>query len=365
MSWTNLPASAGTDWQAVSFVNQFIEAANERGAGLSLVVAGDDIQAASFWANLQNTVEILATDYIDTNSYPTVDDLRGQPVGGSNGIGDYGYTTASFRAAAGLNANGWTRKYPDGSGGVTTDYGPMQSGDYIGGPNGAHVFNELQSALKVLKWTWESRTGTAYESENFNAYEDGFGEDPDYDGSETFPEDCKVGSLSTAKSRAASDRTRTENSSSNDTGDFASSTRISLNEQNTLDCPDHPVYQAILTFNEFHLQYSLNPHTTSVQFIADVWAVPGAPAGTNMEFGPLNETWFSASASESTYQLLTSFPASTTISREIRYGDSDQSTLWPQGSLSDYGDQIERGYDMTPPSDIVYRWDHPTGFVYQ
>ena len=57
------------------------------------------------------------------------------------------YTLAEARADAGIPPEGFTRKFPEGAGGVATDYGLMQAGDYIG----PWIWNELRAMLDLCE----------------------------------------------------------------------------------------------------------------------------------------------------------------------------------------------------------------------
>lgn len=177
MSWTDLPATNATDWSHVDFVNQFRLAYAERryiieqsGAqtptgysdpgALSPTTAsvGTDVQSAAFWAELQDNLEQLCEAYIDAD---TPFSGRAAETGGTlrpwfeNNIVNW-LDAATTRTKAGLDVAGFTRKYPDGMGGVTTDHGLMQAGDYIG----PWIFNELQAFIQQLTVTLRRNSGS-------------------------------------------------------------------------------------------------------------------------------------------------------------------------------------------------------------
>ena len=161
MGWTGFPATQATDWSAKTFVEQFAKASNERrqlfGWQLfSLPQVGWDLQSASnspgadtlSWYQLQQGLEQLVryTHWVKSH------DSGGNPLATDYYDGRAAidrWTLANWREAAGLNASGFTRKYPDGMGGTATAYGLMQTSDYIG----PWIFNELQAGLNLLIWT--------------------------------------------------------------------------------------------------------------------------------------------------------------------------------------------------------------------
>ncbi len=205
MSWVNLPADQGTDWTALSFLNQFVHALNERraftpgtwkgggstlfsNAPLSLYEAGDICQS---FALLQEGVEETRRYYVDASKVG----FPADPIADYLTQYDWLYDLAGFRSAAGLHADGFLRKFPReivnlsaagssgqvarnltdglmyvyGSGWTLADpqpavsdvvesHGIMQPGDYIG----PWVFNELQASLKALRQrtTSDSPSGT-------------------------------------------------------------------------------------------------------------------------------------------------------------------------------------------------------------
>lgn len=165
MSWPSatFPIDNTFDWSAVTFQNYFRSAFNEKirvcggadpptvasagsnpGRVLELCVAGDDVQAVSAQsisgrsipgiATLQSMAETLAPMFLNPSVFTTATNV-------ANGW----WTLATWRAAAGLNASGFTRKFPNGSGGVTTAFGLCQAGDYIG----PWIWNELYAALNA------------------------------------------------------------------------------------------------------------------------------------------------------------------------------------------------------------------------
>lgn len=184
MSWTGLPCDATTDWQSLSFREQFCKAIRERDwaingtwASHTMPSAGDDCQKALDAylgpASIQNWITGNADLFCPTGSH----------------VGDTtkpAYTYQTLWAAAGVDASGWTRKYPreiaspyaGGSSGqrarckaggtaeyyehngtswqVAADqtsppdtvetYGVAQPGDYLG----PWLFNEVYDCLQLM-----------------------------------------------------------------------------------------------------------------------------------------------------------------------------------------------------------------------
>jgi hypothetical protein len=202
MAWTGLPATNATDWSAVGFYNQFLQAVRERidaaGRRDALVgissledrEAGDDVQTASPINLMQIYLEALAPYYLDPASLDPadIDPSLGAsfPIFTQADSAGWFWTWAEVLAEAGLNAAGWQRKYPreiettgdagssgqrayleggktvyahDGSSWVVaadqtagpdviTDYGEIEPGDYIG----PHIWNELKAVCEVYRY---------------------------------------------------------------------------------------------------------------------------------------------------------------------------------------------------------------------
>src|ERR1035437_4354234 len=125
-TWT--PTTSGMDWQAASFLNELKAGVAERwnavwnDGSVPTVAAGDDIQAAGFWAAMQ--IAFLGTGYpgfapgmvtrfVDTVNGPTTFD-NVTPTGGSNNdptyipVGQFYLTEATWKTQVGL-ANGFRR----------------------------------------------------------------------------------------------------------------------------------------------------------------------------------------------------------------------------------------------------------------
>ena len=156
--WTDVSGN-DFDWQAVSFVNEFITALNERAsvAGLSVFdttkSAGHDIQAASFWATMQQWCYDNCTSFVESKEisggvYVTAD------FDGDATIPDW--TLTNFKnyiadvLASGYNGfRRYTTHPDDGGTPVTGSSGIIQAGDIIG----PWIFQDLQKAINALEWT--------------------------------------------------------------------------------------------------------------------------------------------------------------------------------------------------------------------
>lgn len=106
MAW-NDTFDQTTDWSAVSFVEMFYAAYNERlqatgRSTVSLPVAGNDVQSAGFWNTLQNWISTNATDFLDPSA--TYEGLTGT-------VDTKQLTFAAVLALIGTSTN-WRRKRP-------------------------------------------------------------------------------------------------------------------------------------------------------------------------------------------------------------------------------------------------------------
>jgi len=155
---TPFTSPANATWQAL--LDELVLAYSERRQALSqsAYTAADDrdVQAASYWTTLQG--------WIETNCLSFIDHVSG-PLTGDNTAFLY-FTLATFRAAAGLHADGF-RRSTDGS---SFSYGQMQPGDIIG----PWIFEDLQKAFSVLRWrlltfTTPSFTGYKRSGEKSNS----------------------------------------------------------------------------------------------------------------------------------------------------------------------------------------------------
>ena len=167
-TWT--PTTSGMDWQAASFLNELKAGIAERwnavwnDGSVPVVAAGDDIQAASFWASMQNTfldptgALPMVTRFVDTVNGPTTFD-NVTPTGGNNydptyiPVGQVYLTLATWQAQSGLTS-GFRRAtvYPANPANYADpafSYGVCQPGDIIG----PWLWDDLHSALGPLNIT--------------------------------------------------------------------------------------------------------------------------------------------------------------------------------------------------------------------
>lgn len=142
-NWNN------ADWSALSTVNAFIEAINERLKAvskvptlLSLVEIGTDVQSAEFWRTIQEWTMGLACFFVESGY-----------TGGSSRPPSITFERA-FQLA-GLTYSNWRRytTHPDEGG--MPQYGVMQPGDIIG----PWIFEDIQKFLNVLTRTWHEEAG--------------------------------------------------------------------------------------------------------------------------------------------------------------------------------------------------------------
>jgi len=138
-----------TDWAAQAFGTELALAVYERkraagisSAGASSVSAGDDAQAASFWADLQDALEDLCTSYV--NHTVSIHQEAAVPM----------FTLSSWRAEAGLSSSGFRRAttWPTDWTNMADpaySFGQAQAGDIIG----PWIFEDLQNGCSALQWT--------------------------------------------------------------------------------------------------------------------------------------------------------------------------------------------------------------------
>jgi len=147
------------DWSAKAFLDQIVLRIQERQTvvGLTLranVTIGDDVQARSFIVGLQADIESLLDDFVDHT--------QGSGNFSGSSIVPMWSSVSFFLALNG--GTSWRRKvdYDD-----DFSYGQIASGDIIG----YWIFEDLQNALKLLKWVvrvgkWEEtgglETGSTY-----------------------------------------------------------------------------------------------------------------------------------------------------------------------------------------------------------
>ena len=157
--------STGTNLQAKELLRQLQTALNERSAAvggstqlLTLTVAGDNIQAATFWQQMQNAVATIIANtgarYIKAGtsgtpptSLPNYEGLASIPT----------ITTAGDLWALVTGNAGGPRRYTSTYGtGNPQAYGVCQPGDYIG----KWLWEDLQKACKFLRYTVKTATGS-------------------------------------------------------------------------------------------------------------------------------------------------------------------------------------------------------------
>lgn len=103
-----------------------------------------DVQFVGYWTALQHYTENAAIKYVDHINGP----FSTHPDTGVESVAHF--SLATFREAAGLNALGFRRATEwDGIVDPEWSYGFMQVGDIIG----PWIFEDLQKALGILKWT--------------------------------------------------------------------------------------------------------------------------------------------------------------------------------------------------------------------
>lgn len=166
MGWTGFPIQDGDDWSHVDGpLQQIIEAYNERERAATIksswsagsfddLEAGDDVQHYLVFRDLQTAIETLAaSSYADKDTPIITGSNITEPSPSEDELGIWARANcfndldvATLRSKAGLNASGFTRKYIDGTGTLTTAYGLMQAGDIIG----AWLFNEMKAALDQM-----------------------------------------------------------------------------------------------------------------------------------------------------------------------------------------------------------------------
>ena len=127
-----------------------------RGAPSPWVLEDDrDVQFVGYWTALQNYTEGVAVRYVDHINGP----FSTHPDTGVESVTHF--SLATFREAAGLNALGFRRATEwDGIVDPEWGYGFMEVGDIIG----PWIFEDLQKALGILKWTVKVHSSGAADS---------------------------------------------------------------------------------------------------------------------------------------------------------------------------------------------------------
>lgn len=111
---------------------------------------GRDVQAAAYWAALQNWIETYCTSFVDYVNGPL----------NETNDGFLKFTLETFRAAAGLHPDGFRRATEwDGESEPDWQYGTMQADDYIV----PWTIEDLQKALSALRATVRGGGGIAEE----------------------------------------------------------------------------------------------------------------------------------------------------------------------------------------------------------
>jgi len=148
------PCPVDTQWSKVTFVNELWltyqehrRVRDQADAVPLFFQAGDDVQGAAWIYAMQSWIEANCIHFVDHRI------VEGQSRWFPNNssfvlpmIPDF----VELCNIAKISPYGWTRKYPDGLGGVTETHGTIQRGDYIG----HWIFDELQKAFDALRWTY-------------------------------------------------------------------------------------------------------------------------------------------------------------------------------------------------------------------
>jgi len=99
-----------------------------------------DVQAAAYWLAIQDWVESACLSFVDHVNGPL----------NANEDGLLMFTLTTFRAAAGLHADGFRRATEwTGTGNPSWSYGKMQADNIIG----PWVFEELQKSVSAMWWS--------------------------------------------------------------------------------------------------------------------------------------------------------------------------------------------------------------------
>ncbi len=140
MAWSGFPLQPGDNWRSTFYINQIIDAANERQGNADRINPGTNIQSHFFWSQLQGLASAGGDD-INPALVPEHGDFirplreyRFQPFGLPNSTFDFAGMTLDGR-------QGFLRRIPNGSGGYTEirggeshefDAGFCRRGDYLG-----------------------------------------------------------------------------------------------------------------------------------------------------------------------------------------------------------------------------------------
>lgn len=328
MGWT--PITSGVDWQAASFVNEYIAALNERktviGQSENLVAevaAGDDISAATFWGEpylgfgigLQSQILAIAPfNFVDPS---TASDLTGLTTAAF-------WTASTFKQAIAGNIGGFRRytTHPDDGGSV--GYGIMQQGDIIG----PWIFEDLQSALNKMVWklgagSWVNSTSWITPTKTASTL---------------------------AAAQASALASHPENTS---TGTFSPQSYAFVGRNGSS-------YSASLISRSADVRVSLyNGDDPSTKYACEVdWNINIIPA---TEFSAGGESWITG---PSVYSLLdtSSHAAGPTSLDSIQVGDHAYIMSWPALPGGDPA-ASSRGLEGDAPLTVI-RWDVVNGFEY-
>jgi len=149
------PIIDGTDWQALSFLNQLRSAMDERSrilgeSAYAPTAEGDDIQSVEYWYSIQAWLEVNCTQFVNHTLTASVTK----------------FTLATWREAAGIEASGFRRAQVWNPDPVAPDWevdptylsnGKMEEGDIIG----PWIFDDLQAGFDALRWTTDD-SSSAY-----------------------------------------------------------------------------------------------------------------------------------------------------------------------------------------------------------
>jgi hypothetical protein len=145
--------TTGTDLQDKVLINEIINAYSERRQALSQsavsdIMAGADIQAASFWNVIQDWIEDNAASFVDDEAAivgeAAVPMLTWAEVKTRTGL------TSGWRRVTGA---AWPSNWTDYEDAAFT-YGQMAAGDIYG----PWILEDLAAALSALKWTKHTTT---------------------------------------------------------------------------------------------------------------------------------------------------------------------------------------------------------------
>lgn len=157
-SFTTVGSGDSYDPTSLAIVNELIGAWSERRQAIGDAAVGDEVAGNdahdlnAYWKSMQSWIESNCSNYADhTHAISgSFDGLTGDvPI----------FSLASFRVAAGLNANGFRRATewnpdpitPDWEADITFSHGQIQAGDICG----PWVYEDLQVAFSALKWSRE------------------------------------------------------------------------------------------------------------------------------------------------------------------------------------------------------------------